>query len=170
MREGLSFSHEAGTGGAARVDIALGARTGTKTNRAQNVSVYIDSDPDRCLAVRWTHDSTSAGELIFPFSIETYWRLIKSIDAQLGVHAGWSPHSPRAGYATEATSNRVSFSEIKETMRRSTDSALRSYIDVVGAKAVALNLQTAGLSDALAFARVHWLKYVQVRFLVQTYQ
>ena len=68
MREDLSSSHEAGTGGAARVDIALGARTDTKTNRAQNVSVYIGTDPDLCLALRWTHDSTLAGTFVPTFN------------------------------------------------------------------------------------------------------
>ena len=36
--------------------------------------------------------------------------------------------------------------------------------------AVKLQLRTAGLAEALNFARIHWLKYVQPEFLAATYR
>jgi hypothetical protein len=169
LPENVSFSHLTGGGGPARVDIALGARTGTKSGREQNVATYADTHPDLCLALDWVVSCTPPGKLLFPYSISTYRRLISNLDAQLNINAGWTPHSPRAGFATEATSNRISFVEIKEVMRHASDQSLRTYIDVVGAKAVSVSLLSAGLSPALAYARVHWLKYVQRDILQQTY-
>jgi hypothetical protein len=157
-------------GGTPRVDIALGVKVGTKACREQNVAVYMDTDPDLCLALQWIVRTTPHNKLLFPHSIDTYRRLLAAIDGALGIHAGWTPHSARAGFATESTSNRIPFTEIKETMRHASEVSLRAYIDVVGARAVSINLQSAGLSAALAYARVHWLKYVRPELLAEAYR
>ena len=169
MREDVSFSEHTG-GGPGRVDLALGARSQTKSGRSQNISIYSDTDPDLCLFMHWVVESTPQYKLLFPHSIATYRRLLSKLDAELGINAGWTPHSPRAGFATESITNRVPFTEVRETMRHASDTSLRIYIDIVGAKAVALQLRTAGQGEALNFARIHWLKYVQPEFLSATYR
>ena len=169
MPEDISFSHQIGGVGPARADSTLGARINANSYRAQNVALYYDTDPDVGLALQWIVAATPPHRLLFPHSVDTYRRLVANTDTQLRIFAGWTPHSPRAGFAKEATSNRRGFVEIKEIMRDSSYTSLRSYIDVVGAKAVAVNLLTAGLSPALSFSRVHWLKYVRQEVLAETY-
>ena len=77
----------------------------------------------------------------------------------IGVEAGWTPHSPRAGYATDAIARDVPFSEVKETGRWFSDSSLRVYIDVIGASGISRQLVEAGRESALIYALKHLAKF-----------
>ena len=113
--------------------------------------------------------TTPKEKLLFPYALSTYRRLLLRFQSRLGLDVGWTPHSPRAGYATESTAARVPFDVIRNTMRHSSEASLKAYIDIVGATAVALNVKAAGLSEAIGYARAHWLKYVDEKLLVATY-
>ena len=167
----LAFTDEQGSSfGKQRVDIALGARTGTKLKRAQSVQVFIDDDPDVALFLRWVRDLTPPDCLLFPYSLPTYRRLLAKVSAKLGLSQAYTPHGPRAGYATEATVNRIPFDEIRNTGRWTVDSSLRTYIDVVSAQLVTSEFQSLGLAPALDYARVHWLSFVSPAVLAQAYR
>ena len=53
--------------------------------------------------LRHLRSITSPGERLFPYSLEVYRRELKEIQMGFGLETGWTPHSPRAGYASEAS-------------------------------------------------------------------
>ena len=141
------------------LSVGLGIKTGTKAKRPQSVIVLQHVDPDVVEFFRRLKRVSTPNQPLFPFPLETYNRLIKSAEAKLGVCVGWTPHSARAGYASEAKAAGVPFTEIRETGRWVADSSLRIYIDVVSAAAIVTRLKTAGLEPALEWASAHWLCY-----------
>lgn len=139
--------------------VGLGIKSGTKAKRPQSVVVLQFIDPDIVQFMRVLKSVTRGGERLFPFSFETFRRLLKTSEARLGVRVGWTPHSARAGYASEAKAAGIPFEEIRETGRWVADSSLRIYIDIVGAAAISTQLKSAGLEQALAWALKHWPQY-----------
>ena len=72
---------------------------------------------------------------------------------QLDIH--WTPHSARAGFASDAVAAGRGFTEIREAGRWVADSSLRTYIDVVSAASIVTNMRLSGLKPAILFARSH---------------
>ena len=85
--------------------------------------------------------------------------------AQLG--CDFTPHSGRAGFASEGRLQGLSFIELREAGRWLSDSTLRIYIDTVEASAIAVKVRTNGLSPAVRYALAHWLLYFPVRSLLE---
>jgi len=88
-----------------------------------------------------------------------YRRWLKYGENAIGVQVGWSPHSPRSGFASEARAHGLSFEETREAGRWVSDSSLRIYLDIVEAVKIGTTLATAGLVDAQAAAVARWLDY-----------
>ena len=133
--------------------IGLGVRTGTKAKRAQSVVLR---DPMVTALVAWACSGLSPEDRLFPFTYENYRRLLKKISSDilhLDIH--WTPHSARAGFASDAVAAGRGFTEIREAGRWVADSSLRTYIDVVSAASIATNMRLSGLKPAILFARSH---------------
>ena len=64
---------------------------------------------------------------------------------------GWTPHSPRAGFASEAIQDGVPFQEVKEAGRWLGDSSPRTYIDLVQRAQLAVDVQARGRVPAVEF-------------------
>ena len=94
--------------------IALGSRSGTKAKRAQAVICR-----QRILVglYRYLHAVTYSGDRLVPYSYEQYRRALKRAEQIWGISVGYTPHSPRAGFASEAFAEGMSFSDIKEAGR-----------------------------------------------------
>ena len=157
--EHLSFPHQRGSClSSAPLIIALGTKHGTKSKRPQ--TVMLTSREEDLVKVLWIAvAATPPGHPLFPYSLPRYRALLKQAERALGVDAGWGPHSPRAGWATDARAEGISFTEIREGGRWVSDSSLRIYLDVVGANNVLLQLQQVGLSEQLRWASRHWVHY-----------
>ena len=106
---------------------------------------------------------TPAGHHLFPYSLARYRTLLKQAEQALGVDVGWGPHSPRAGWATDARAEGISFTEIREGCRWVNDSSLRVYLDVLGANNVLQQLQQRGLAEQLRWANTNWPIYFDFR-------
>ena len=171
-KEDLLFSIDVGDiYGKPRLDVALGQRTGTKIKRAQSVSVYADADPDVLGFMLTLRNNTPDGALLFPYSIDTYRRLLAKVSMRLGLtDLHYTPHGPRAGYATEATLNKVPMAEIMGTGRWSQEKTLRTYVDVVSARSVISTMRMAGLAEAMEYAAAHWTSYLSPDVLAQAYR
>jgi hypothetical protein len=104
---------------------------------------------------RLTPDDTA----IIPYSIDRYRRLLKFGEGLLGLSVGWTPHSPRAGFASEGRANGKLFVELREEGRWLHDASLRIYIDQVSTAAIGVSLKQAGLGPAVAWAVARWLDY-----------
>ena len=93
-------------------------------------------------------------------SYESYRRLLKSIENKLGIDLGYTPHSPRAGFATDRFTEGRSFVDIREAGRWIADASLRTYLDVIASANISANFRTSGLSTAMAYSVSHLLEYL----------
>ena len=138
--------------------VALGPKVGTKVKRPQTVRVSAKhADLVRLLAA--CRKATAMDQRMFPFSIEAYRKELKHLDAFLGFNVGWTPHSPRAGYASDAALCGTPFEEIREGGRWSADQSLRTYLDIVSSLATLQRAQHQGMAEALEWSRCYWASY-----------
>ena len=111
----MVLSEDAGrTVVAEHIAIRLGTRTGTKANRAQFTIVRQHEDPDLMSLLRRLKRTTHPSERLFPYTIDMYRTLLKQVEAKLGLAVGWTPHSARAGYASDSAVEGRSFVETRE--------------------------------------------------------
>ena len=145
--------------GGTTATIGLGLRCGTKAKRPQSVTLRLPDDHDIINFLRLEKSLTPKHMPLVPYSIDRYRRLLKSAEARIGFFPGWSPHSARAGFASEARASGVPFTELREAGRWVADSSLRVYLDEVAAAGIAGQLHRAGLTPAISWAAAFWPRY-----------
>ena len=116
--------------------IVLGARHGTKARRAQSARLLpseSEGSVGLCILrafVATTPKATQALSAVY--SVSVYNRLLRKACQRAGVaEHGFTPHSMRAGWASELRMRGVPFTELKERGRWISDSSLRTYLDAV---------------------------------------
>ena len=168
-REDVTLPEEqaAALGGARACVVGLGLRVGTKLKRPQSVLLYEGVDSDVIEGLRRLKKTTAPNGLLIPYSLRLYSRWLKFCEDILGLQVGWTPHSPRAGFASEGRLNKKSFTDLREEGRWTSDSSLRIYIDTVEATAISTRLLTSGLVPAQEYAIEHWLDYVPLIALLE---
>lgn len=108
----------------------------------------------------WLVSSAQPGETIVPYSFEQYRRILKSVvESRLKVNIAWTPHSPRAGFDSDATAAGKSFTEIREAGRWIADSSLRTYVDIVTAASISTSLRLEGLRPAILYAQANLYEF-----------
>ena len=157
-REDLSFPEDRGEA-AGNLIVALGARTGTKVKRPQVTMVSETSEPELVALMACLRQMTSSGRL-FPHSRKELADELRSLEGKLSLTVGWTPHSPRAGFASDLRAAGWSFSEVREAGRWQADSSLRTYLDIVQASQIAVTVQAQGLGPWFAFGHARWHTYV----------
>ena len=95
-----------GARGAAKAVLGLGMRAHTKAKRAQAVVLR---DARLIGLLRFALSRSAPGDKVFPFTYEQYRRVLRLVETRLGLSMGWTPHSPRAGYATDRRTEGYSF-------------------------------------------------------------
>lgn len=81
--------------------IRLGTAVGTKAKREQFALLYPHKHAEMIELMRRLIACTRQGEKLFPYSYAFYLRCFKQVERDLGVVIGYTPHSPRAGFASE---------------------------------------------------------------------
>ncbi len=134
--------------------IGLGRRTGTKVKRAQYSLLRPTDEPTASLFGRVVL-ATDSGHL-FPYTQPFVARWLKLLEERLHISVGWTPHSARAGFATDRISEGWSFTQVKEAGRWISDSSLRTYVDVIQASRIDLDWKVSGLEQLqeLALAKL----------------
>ena len=141
------------------VVVGLGIRTGTKMKRPQ-AAIARRREMFAFELLCRLQKMRQATERLFPYTYEQYRRLLARTAARLGLETlGYTPHSCRAGFATDARAAGRDFTEIREAGRWVSDKSLRIYIDVVTAAAQAQGPLLASRAPALNFVRDHWRSY-----------
>ena len=96
-------------------------------------------------------------DLLFPVKMGSYNKILKRVEAILGTDFGFTPHSPRAGFATDGVIGGVPFAELQEQGRWVSPPSLRRYIDIITASSVDQRAEALGLVKAPEFAYQHIL-------------
>lgn len=139
--------------------IRLGARVGTKSKREQFTILRENRDADACALLRRVRAATASGSRLFPSSLARYARRHKQVQERHKAQCGWTPHSPRAGFATDCVAFGDSFVDVREAGRWVSESSLRRYVDVTTALDLGRRLKHANLSRAVAEAQAELLRY-----------
>ena len=136
----------------------LGMRKGTKLKRPQVARLHFkDRDVVAVLADCLRH--TPKGQRVFPYTLRQYGAALKKAEAALGMEVGWTPHSARAGFATDCRTEGMDFREIMEAGRWQAETSLRIYLDILGAADISVRLQSRGLGPALRWSAAGWVSY-----------
>ena len=138
--------------------LGLGMRKGTKLKRAQ-VAKLFHKDRDVVEVLRRCRDATPPGQRLFPYTLRQYGRFLKEVEKRLQVDFGWTPHSARAGFATDCRTEGMGFREIMEAGRWQAETSLRVYLDILGASDISIKLRGKGLAPALQWAASGWSCY-----------
>ena len=100
-----------------------------------------------------------ANSPVVPFTHAQYRRLLARAQKVLRVDFGWTPHSPRAGFPSEAIQDGVPFQEVQEAGRWLVDSSLRMYIGLVQTAQLAVEVQARGLLSADEFVALDFFRF-----------
>ena len=149
--------HMAGGGQACRAIVALGTRRSTKAKRIQSVVVR---NPIVIGVLRWLVRTCKPKSTLMGCSYDSYRKLIRSVQAQACLEAGFTPHSPRAGFATESIAEGQDFVSVREGGRWLSDSSLRVYLDLVGAAALSQQHKVEGREFELVYAATNFLDFL----------
>ena len=117
--------------------LCLGARTGTKANRAQAVMVNGQRHALAMLFLRILVHSTPRGQrLVGQVTLARYESLMATACRILHLPA-LTPHGARAGFATDGVLQGKGFVELREEGRWAHDASLRIYLDACATAALA---------------------------------
>ena len=96
----VSLPEHLATGdGACRAIISLGTPKGAKAKMIQSV---VCRNPVILGVLRWLCKSCKPNTTLMGCSYDTYRKLIRSAQVQARLEAGYTPHSPRTGFAMES--------------------------------------------------------------------
>jgi integrase len=151
----ITLSTMASSAGA--IIIKLGAKTRTKVNRAQFIILRPEHAAVAIRVARAFLSSTPVGcHLTSVTTTSQYSRLLSKAMLALKVPNLWTPHSPRAGWASDSVLRGLPFTDIREHGRWVSDSSLRHYLDVVGTLAV--HAQVAHLEAPALFLETDFVR------------
>jgi integrase len=143
----------------------LGALVGTKARREQSVTLREAEDPSVYELVVRVIMVTHAGGFLFPYCYHAYNRAFKTVEFDLGLKVGFTPHSPRAGFASERIALGEPEAQVQRKGRWYMASSFAVYADVVTASQVSTTLHFEGLRDALVYCNAHILEYFSLAAL-----
>ena len=119
--------------------IALGRKHGTKAGRAQFVVVHSSEDQTALTLLSAFAATTKPGQKLSNLDYQRFKNIFDRTLKDMGlVDLGYTPHSPRAGWATQLRLSGVPFQEIQERGRWQNAATLRVYLDAVAASTVLL--------------------------------
>jgi integrase len=150
---------EDGDSGRATAMFGLGIRASTKAKRPQ---VAILQDQQLIGLVRWILSSTGAGERLFPYAYSQYRKLLHAVvndDLKLDLRV--TPHSPRAGFASDMIADGEPIPSVMQKGRWLAESSLRCYVDIVASASIAVTMRTAGMNPSLIYAREHFVSFFE---------
>ena len=137
--------------------VSLGTTSGTKAKRRQYTLV---KDPMIICLLRYLLAETAPTAKLFPYSYSTYSKLLKSVVKQdLNLDLTVTPHSARAGFATDCIASGMPFDDVRQLGRWAAESSLRGYIDIVTSASVAVQLRVKHLGQSINFADDNFLSF-----------
>ena len=145
---------------------ALGKQAGTKVRREQFAILRDSEHPDLCDSIALLLSLIACNDKLFPYSLKRYRALIKRAEERCGLRVGFSPHSPRAGFATDAIALGKDPSRIRSEGRWNSESSFKVYLDVIGAQSTYNAVREAGLTPAVAYCLINGHLYFTASRLV----
>ena len=137
--------------------LALGTKAGTKAKRQQSVVL---SAPKKVALLRWLRANTASGEKLIGYSYDAYRKLLDRVATENGLgDVGYTPHSPRSGFASDCIAAGFGYTRTRELGRWASETSLRTYVDIVSASSIQVNLKTMHLNAAVSYCCLNLLKF-----------
>jgi integrase len=136
--------------------INLGDKAGTKANRQQAIVIKADAHALSYLLCHVLCATTPPGQLIMNgITLNTYQRILERTCVDLKLPQ-FSPHSCRAGFATECVLAGKDFVTTREEGRWASDQSLRIYLDTVAVSLVFVSTHIQQIKPLLDFLHVNF--------------
>ena len=130
-REDILVPEDRPLSGRKSIVLNLGMKAGTKARRAQASILDVEASPVAACCCYALIGSTPPGQLVmFGVNLGLYQRLLAKACQVLGLPP-FTPHSARAGFATDLFLSGADFVSIREAGRWLSDASLRVYLDAV---------------------------------------
>ena len=110
-------------------------------------------------------DATPEGERLFPYTYADYHASIEGVSSFLGLSFSFTPHSPRAGFATESISAGRDPATVRSEGRWSSETSFKTYVDIVLASQVGIMLNLSGHQNAIIFVSRNLFRYFSPELL-----
>ena len=142
-----------------RFTFRLGAKKGTKVKREQVAFLDGSAHPELAFILLMLLETLQPDQLLFPFSYSSYSQGLKAVEAKLGVDIHVTPHSPRAGFASERVALGDPTEEIRRDGRWDSEQSFKTYIDIVAASQVEAMVRLSCHREALLFVIANFTEY-----------
>lgn len=149
------------------ISVRLGAIVSTKAKREQFVTVTRDEHPLAYEILCLLIPLVPKGERLFGVSYWELRKLIQESEKRLGVDFHFTPHSGRAGFASERIANGEDRARVQAAGRWVSEASFVVYIDVIGALHVDTQVKLGGLGPAADYCVQHLFKYITPTTLQQ---
>ena len=119
--------------------VRLGTRVGTKAKREQHIILIQTSEFAQLIdLLERIANETPIGCKMFPHTIDQYRREIQKVEKQCSLSLGWTPHSPRSGFASDGIVQGKPFQELKQTGHGMAESSFRICINIIASITILL--------------------------------
>ena len=136
--------------------ISLGAKTGTKAKRVQSTVVR---DPLLICLVRWIIESLEDDDMLCGATYGEHRILLKRICELLKLPFNITPHSPRAGFASDGVAQGIPRQVLMDGARWTSETSFRVYVDLVSAAAISVSLRSNAHTASMLYAETHFLSF-----------
>ncbi len=118
-------------------------------------------DPTVVAVLRWLKSTCGSTGLLVGYTYESYRRLLLKITQKVNLtQIGWTPHSPRSGFASECIANGLGFVKTMKLGRWISEQSLRTYVDIASSAAILVTFKLQHLADALAYCAANLLSFL----------
>ena len=136
--------------GMPRFVFRLGAAKSTKVCREQVTFLDWDRDLQVSQLLLRLLRATGTDQLLFPYTYEQYRVSLAQVCENASLSICFTPHSPRAGFATDAVTDGWDTAKIRQIGRWASERSFHTYIDVVAASQVQVGFELRGLKDSVS--------------------
>ena len=135
--------------------IRLGAKTGTKVKREQFAMIDQHAHADVILMLKRWISVTPPDQFLCDHGYDKVNSLLKETCAELGLGFSYTPHSPRAGFATKGVIDGKTTETIMTEGRWASRGSFIRYLDVVVAAQVQVQLELSQFESDMSLAALN---------------
>ena len=128
-----------------------------QVKRPQCCILRLPEDSDIIAFLRVAQALTPIRVPIVPYALDRFRRLLRLATSKIdsNIDIDFTPHSFRAGFATEARARGVPIHEVKDEGRWLNDQSFRVYVNLVMAENIAATFRTRGLAHKASWTQTN---------------
>lgn len=157
--EDVMFDPDGGIEGSALKGTTVIRLGKTKRGRPEVAFFKEGENPELVKRLRRLKEHSAPGVPMAGMSTQTLRKTMDHITRRLGIPFRMLPHSPRAGFATDAVAAGVSVNDIRLTGRWADERSFKIYLDIIAAMAVDLDSVSGHLKDVSRRVELNFDQY-----------